>query len=144
MDSIIVNFKKTDPAATIPQYAKSGDAGMDLIAVSREYNRDHDFWEYGTGLAMEIPIGFVGLIYPRSSISKYNQRICNGVPVIDCGYRGEIKIRMKADGRGNIFYQVGDKIAQLMIVPFPCVKMIEVQELSETERGSGGFGSSGS
>ena len=91
-----IKIKKVSEKAVIPQYAKDGDAGMDLTAISKQIkhslNGDHII-EYGTGLAIEIPCGYVGLIFPRSSIYKKDLRLSNAVGVIDSGYRGEIKFK---------------------------------------------------
>jgi dUTP pyrophosphatase len=139
-----VKIKKLSTEAVIPSYAKSGDAGMDLVATSIKF--DGTQITYGTGLAMEIPEGFVGLVFPRSSIRKTNLSLSNSVGVIDSGYRGEIQATFNQKSLskdGGILYGVGDKICQLMIIPHPFVDFIEVDELNNTERGEGGFGSTG-
>ena len=136
-----VKIKKLNEAAVIPQYAKQGDAGLDLTATSRRMDRK-GFIEYGTGLAVEIPSGYVGLVFPRSSISKIKMTLCNSVGVIDSGYRGEILCRFKPSTVGQGVYEVGDKIAQLVVIPYPQIKLVEVQELSESARADTGFGSS--
>ena len=138
-----VNIKKLVPEAVIPQYAKQSDAGLDLTAVSK--NMTDDFVEYGTGLSVEIPDGYVGLLFPRSSVSKYDLVLANSVGVVDAGYRGEVKLRFKHlqyAGGFNI-YKIGDKVAQLIIPPIPKIELIEVDELSDSERGEGGFGHTG-
>jgi len=134
-----VKIKKLHPEAKVPTYAKEGDAGLDLVATSMKL--DPGFTEYGVGLAVEIPVGHVGLIFPRSSISAKDQQLANSVGVIDSGYRGEIKLRFV--DRGPLAYEVGDKIAQLVVLPYPKVEVEEVSELSSTDRGDGGFGSTG-
>jgi len=98
--------------------------------------------EYGTGIAVEIPPGHVGLIFPRSSIFHTGLILTNSVGVIDSGYRGEIKAVFKAPGHYDI-YRIGERIGQLVIVPIPDVEYEEADELSETERGTGGYGSTG-
>jgi dUTP pyrophosphatase len=138
-----IKFKKLNRKATIPQRAHSCDAGMDLVAVSKETNNEHHFIEYGTGLAMEIPNFCVGLIFPRSSISKTNLFLRNCVGVIDSGYRGEIKLRFSVDNNENKEYDIQDKIGQLIVLELPNMKIIEAKELSNTDRGQGGFGSTG-
>lgn len=159
---MLVKIKKLVPEAIIPTYAKPGDAGMDLIAIS--INDNSDYIEYGTGLAIEIPEGYVGLIFPRSSNSKKDLLLCNSVGVIDSGYRGEIKLRYKriinpSEEKTNILqnfftnssnliyeiecYEIGDKVGQIMILPIPFVEFMETEELSQTDRGDGGFGSTG-
>jgi len=143
-----VKVKKLHPTAVIPKYAKDGDAGMDLVATTIISNTTFDV-TYGTGIAMEIPKGYVGLVFPRSSIRKTDLSLTNCVGVIDSGYRGEIqatfkKIFSKNDVRiGEMDYKVGDRIVQIIIIPYPSVTFVEVDELSESERGDGGFGSTG-
>ncbi|HAI39011.1 MAG TPA: dUTP diphosphatase [Maribacter sp.] len=136
-----VKIKRLHEDAVIPKYAKPGDAGMDITAIS--FKRDKDILSYDTGIAIEIPNGYVGLIYPRSSVYKTGLRLCNSVGVIDSGYRGEIKFKFQASKRA-VPYKVGDRIGQLIIVPFPQIEFEEVHELSSTERGEGGYGSTGS
>jgi len=138
-----VKIKKLHNNAVIPQYAKAGDAGMDLVAT--EVIDGYGFSvTYGTGLAMEIPEGFVGLVFPRSSIRKYDLSLTNCVGVIDSGYRGEIQATFRKEaGIPSKRYDVGDKIAQMIILPYPSIQFIETDELSDTERGEGGFGSTG-
>ena len=139
---MIVRFKKLSERAVTPQYAKPGDAGMDMVATSLVKNEV--FYEYGTDIAVEIPEGYVGLVFPRSSISKTKQILANHVGVVDSGYRGEIKFRFKKlDWDSGEVYNVGDKIGQLIIIPYPTIELEEVGELSETNRGSNGFGSTG-
>lgn len=136
---MILKIKKLIPEAVVPNYAKKGDAGLDLIATSSK--NCAEFLEFGTGLAVEIEEGNVGLLFPRSSISKTGHRLLNSVGVIDSGYRGEIKVRMSLTNQNC--YKVGDKIAQLVIMELPQVLIEEVEDLEESDRGSGGFGSTG-
>jgi len=139
INSLNIRFKKLHPDAVPPCYAKDGDAGLDLTAISKSIN--DTFIEYGTGIALEIPYGYVGLVFPRSSVSKLEDfYLKNSVGVIDSGYRGEIKLRFN---KSNESYKAGDKVGQLIIVPYPKIKLQEVSELSSSERGSGGFGSTG-
>lgn len=138
-----VKIKKINSNAIIPSYAKDGDAGMDLTAISIEKDSNGFFTEYGTGLAMEIPKGYAGFIFPRSSASKTSQIQANCVGVIDSGYRGEIKVRLKELGNPSKLYEVGDRIAQIIILPVPSIEFIQTEQLEQTERGEGGFGSTG-
>jgi len=143
---MVIKIKKLNDAAVIPSYAKEGDAGMDLTATSYDYDTKYSNHVYGTGLAVEIPKGYVGLVFPRSSNRKTNAYLCNHVGVIDSGYRGEIILTFKE--RDDVMleqmpYEIGDRIGQLMIMPYPHVEFEEVEELSETERGAGGHGSTG-
>lgn len=177
-----VKIKKLCETAVIPSYAMPGDAGMDLVATSRVFDKYGNV-EYGTGLAMEIPEGYVGLIFARSSISKQDLSLANAVGVIDSGYRGEIKFKFKptlaymtfgvatnskgidedsdsSDSSDSFdfvgiaggiekdcvdasIYNVGDRIGQIIIMPYPTISFLEVDELSSTERADGGFGHTG-
>jgi dUTP pyrophosphatase len=137
-----VKIKKMHANAVIPKYAKPGDAGLDLTATSEEWNEGNTMVTYGTGLAVEIPEGYVGLVFPRSSVSKTTLNLTNSVGVIDSGYRGEIMFKFRYLEEGMI-YDVGDRIGQLIIMPYPQVEFEEVEDLSSTERGEGGFGSTG-
>lgn len=143
---MFVKIKKLDPNAVIPQYAHNGDAGMDLVATRMWIDEQGNIC-YGTGIAMEIPMGFVGLVFPRSSIAKKQLVLSNAVGVIDSIYRGEILAKFKPTTilplRESEIYQVGERIAQIIIVPYPKIEFEEVAELSETERQDGGYGSSG-
>ena len=141
-----VKIKKLSPDAVIPTYAKDGDAGMDLIATSVISETPSQI-TYGLGIALEIPEGFVGLVFPRSSIRKTRLQLSNSVGVIDSGYRGELqatfnKITTTIENQKND-YKVGDRVAQIMIIPHPTIQFTEVDELTNTERGEGGFGSTG-
>ena len=138
-----VNFKKLNTNAVIPEYAKPGDAGMDLVATSADVDQYGNI-VYGTGLAVEIPQNYVGLIYPRSSNSKTDLYLTNHVGVIDSGYRGEVMFKFRPIQKNPKLYSIGDRIGQLVIMPYPTIEPVEVEELSETERGTGGFGSTGS
>jgi dUTP pyrophosphatase len=141
-----VRVKKLDARAVIPTYAKPGDAGLDLTAISRNIALDEgkcQYIEYGTGLAFEIPEGYVGLVYPRSSISKTGLTLANSVGVIDSGYRGEVTFRFKRVSWDSVVYNVGDKVGQLIIVPYPTIELEESDNLSTTERGVNGYGSTG-
>ena len=139
-----VKIKKLNHNAVIPTYAKDGDAGMDLVATTI-VNEEAFQITYGLGVAMEIPYGFVGLVFPRSSIRKYDLSLTNCVGVIDSGYRGELQATFRKE-RGVVSkkYEIGDKVCQIMIIPYPPIQFEEVEELNNTERGEGGFGSTGS
>jgi dUTP pyrophosphatase len=138
-----VNFKKTLPNAVIPSYAKPDDNGLDLFIVERT-ERGVQYEEFDTGIAVEIPPGYVGLVVPRSSISTRSMVFANTIGVIDSSYRGSIKFRFKLyPGYPTKPYVVGEKAGQLLIVPAPTIELKEVKELSETARNSAGFGSTG-
>jgi dUTP pyrophosphatase len=145
MKPLKVSIKKLVDHAFLPQRGSLDAAGFDLVAIDLYKNHDYKFVEYGTGLSVEIPKGYVGLIFPRSSISKTPHTLANSVGVIDSDYRGEIKLRMRYDeNREDMEYGFGDRVGQLIIIPYPQVEFEVVQELSNTERGDGGFGSTGS
>jgi dUTP pyrophosphatase len=136
-----VLFKKLHPEAQKPKFGKPGDAGADLVATSIDFSRDQII--YGTGLAVKIPEGMVGLVFPRSSVRNYDLFMSNSVGVIDSGYRGEIMVTFNLKNPWSEIYKVGDRIAQLVIVPVPLITYAETQELSETNRGTEGHGSTG-
>lgn len=198
MNELEVKFKKLDKNAVIPIYAHDGDMGMDMTAISVEYDSTNDMYIYHTGLAFETDKHYGILLFPRSSNRKTDAYLCNHVGIVDSAiYRGEIMFcyknrtsletraeigRMRlflsaivatpfttseSDGRlsfnwcdaaknsmGESYYiydnpmnfapyKVGDRIGQMVVIPYPQVKLKEMDELSETERGSGGFGSTG-
>lgn len=139
---------RLDDAAKAPTRAHASDAGYDLVATSKNYYTDKDYVEYGTGIAVAIPDGHVGLIFPRSSISNTSLFLANSVGVIDPGYRGEIKLRFRMlEDSDEPPYKPGNKIGQLIIVPIPGVRWDEVgnEEFAQDQssRGQGGFGSTG-
>lgn len=137
-----IKIKKLHPDAIIPTYANPGDAGMDLTAITEKWNDAYSMVTYDTGLSIEIPEGFVGLLFPRSSISKTILSLSNSVGVIDSGYRGPIMFKFRYPEEGMV-YDIGDRIGQIIIMPYPTIEFEEVEELSSTERGEGGFGSTG-
>ena len=142
-EGVLVKVKKLDQSAVIPSYSKVGDAGMDLTITNIKENTSFSI-SYGFGIAMEIPKGYVGLIFPRSSIRNQDLILSNCVGVIDSGYRGELQATFKkTQGLDSISYNVGERGAQIIILPYPTIYMTEVPELSNTERGTGGFGSTG-
>ena len=134
-----VKIKKLSEEAIIPKYATKGDAGMDAYAISKKDTEK--YIEYGTGLSFEVPEGYVMLIFPRSSISNTDLIIANSVGVLDSGYRGELIFRFKKNGNNE--YNIGDKIGQFIIMPYPTIELEEVDNLGDSERGQGGFGSTG-
>lgn len=159
-----VKVKLLSDKAVMPTFATAGDAGADLIAATCNWDEKQGYWEYGTDISLEIPEGYVGLIFPRSSISKYDLMLTNSVGVIDSGYRGPIGFRFKWNsfnklysmlvrltggmginpvGLGEQKYKVGDKIGQLIIMPCPAIEFIKADALSETQRGENGWGSTG-
>ena len=153
-----VRFKKLSEWAKTPTKAHETDAGYDLYAESRKLD-ENGCITYGTGIAVEIPKGYVGLVFPRSSISKKDVALTNSVGVIDSGYRGEILFKFKVaipvyPDYGNSEaeaayvntlddYDCGERIGQLIILPYPQIELEEADELDDSDRGTGGFGSSG-
>lgn len=142
-----VKFKKLSDKAVLPTKAHKTDAGLDLTCtgIESEVNECGQFiLVYHTGLAMEIPDGYVGLIYPRSSICKKSIMQTNSVSVIDSGYRGEVLVKYRNTSGDSIpaLYNIGEKIAQLIIMPYPEIEPIFAEDLSESDRGTDGYGSS--
>jgi len=141
----LVKVKKLSPEAVIPSYATVGSAGMDVTAISKEYDAENDCWVYHTGLSFQLPKGYVMLIFPRSSNRKTNCYLANHVGVLDSDYTGELLLMYKC--RDCIFtyppYQEGERVGQIIIMPYPKIEFLEVEELDKTERGDGGFGSTG-
>ena len=181
-----IKFKKLNEKAIIPSYAHDGDVGMDLTAISVEYDADNDLYIYHTGLAFESDYHYGMFLFPRSSNRKTEAYLCNHVGIADSAiYRGEIMLCFKnrtslrqialesrtiaffnaiEDGKSveeatkesvdawheafknpMLFapYKEGDRVAQMVVLPYPDVKLKEVENLTETDRGSGGFGSTG-
>ena len=139
-----VKVKKLHTNAVAPKFGKPGDAGADLTATSIDTSRGGQV-VYGTGIAVEIPEGMVGLVFPRSSVRNFPLIMSNSVGVIDSGYRGEVMVTFNLTSKEwfSDLYKVGDRIAQLIIMPVPLIEYMIVDELSETERGTGGHGSTG-
>ena len=162
-----IRIKKLHPDAVIPKYAHYGDAGLDLVATSKSYD-EYGNVVYGTGIAIEIPVTFVGLVFPRSSNCKTNLYLTNSVGVIDSGYRGEIMLKYKAAHNttsrlrwwitkvlkkknpsykictlNHNEYNIGDRVGQLILAKHPYIHFVETDELSESARGIGGYGSTG-
>lgn len=142
-----LKIKRLTEDAILPIRAHKGDAGIDLTCttITQEINECGQLSIiYHTGLAMEIPEGYVGLLFPRSSISNKSLMLTNSVGVIDSGYRGEVMAKMRSTTDVvPAIYKPGEKFAQLVLVPIPEYTITEIAELSETERGEGGFGSTG-
>jgi dUTP pyrophosphatase len=140
-----VKIKKLVENAVAPIYATEGAAGMDLTATSKRYDDENNV-VYGVGLAFEIPKGYVGLLFPRSSNAKKDLLLSNSVGCLDSDYRGEVSFkfkRIKKWFKKEKEYEVGDRIGQIVIVKIPTIEFVESEKLSETERGKGGYGSTG-
>ena len=141
--NVNVKVKKLVPEAVIPSYSKIGDAGMDLT-ITREIENTSFSVTYGFGIALEIPQNYVGLVFPRSSVRNQELILSNCVGVIDSGYRGELQATFKkTNGLDSLKYKVGERGAQIIIIFHPNIKMVESDDLSNTDRGTGGFGSTG-
>lgn len=143
-----IRVKRLVPEAVLPKKAHASDAGFDLVATSCKV--EDGMYVYGTGLAFEIPEGYVGLVFPRSSIAKKDLILSNSVGVIDSGYRGEVMAKFHQARRmfemgsdENPAYKVGDRICQIVIVQLPEFEMVESDDLSDSDREAGGFGSTG-
>lgn len=174
MENLKVKIKRLDEDAVIPTYAHATDAGLDLVATSKTID-EYGNVVYGTGIALEIPNGYVGLVFPRSSNSKKHLLLTNSVGVIDSGYRGEVTFKYRSSAitvcyrklkdrlaqlllgsqrsqkRRGVHtetwhlseYEVGDRVGQLIIIPYPKVEFEEVEKLSDSDRGTNGYGSTG-
>ena len=140
MEKLQIKFKKMNPNAVMPRKGTTGAAGFDLTAVGIE--ETDQFVKYYTGIAVQIPAGYFGMLVPRSSVVNTGLLMGNSVGIIDSDYVGELSAVFYLRS-GCKFYNVGDRIGQLLIVPIPAVEYVEAEELSETERGAGGYGSTG-
>ena len=140
-----IAVKRLDPGLPLPRYARAGDAGLDLHAAERAVIEPGARVVVPTGLAVAIPPGFAGLVLPRSGLAlRHGVTELNAPGLIDSGYRGEIKVLLiNHDPRATVTIERGERIAQLVVQAVETVELIEVDELSSTERGAGGFGSTG-
>lgn len=142
---IVVPIKRLDPTVELPSYAYAGDAGLDLRSSENVTLKPFERRLISTGLAIAIPEGYAGFVQPRSGLAlKQGLSMANTPGLIDAHYRGELKIcAINLDPDNNIVISKGDRIAQLVIQQVPIVQLSEVDELDATDRGEGGFGSSG-
>lgn len=139
-NDVIIKVKKLHPDAVMPVRMHIGDAGFDLTAVAKHYDRANRCVIFDTGLAFEIPEGYVMLLFARSSGHQHEALMANCVDVIDSSYRGQVHAIFKGL---DVDYEVGDRVVQAVIMPIPSVKYIEVDSLSESDRGCNGLGSTG-
>lgn len=140
----MVNIKITGPNHLIPVYAKDGDAGADLKASEGGYVPARGSALIKTGISLAIPKGYVGLVHPRSGLAlKQGLTVLNAPGTIDSGYRGEVGVILHNTSDVDVYVHEGDRIAQLVIQKFERAEFEIVDVLNETERGNGGFGSSG-
>ncbi len=132
------------PEASLPRYAHHGDAGMDLAAAASVHLPAGGRVAVPTGLALAIPAGWVGLVHPRSGLAhRAGVTVANAPGTIDAGYRGEVKVLLVNLGDDDVTFAVGDRVAQLVIQRVAEARVVEVTTLDDTERGAGGFGSTG-
>lgn len=136
---------KLKPEALLPARAHEGDAGLDLYACEAAHIGPGERWSVGTGVAVEIPDGYAGLVLPRSGLAKkHGIALVNSPGLIDSGYRGEIRVLLlNTDPAETFRVEPGDRIAQLVIAPIAIAEPVETEALAESTRGDGGFGSSG-
>lgn len=138
-----IRVKRLSGNAVIPARAHEWDAGFDLVCTGVDEDRRHSCVVYHTGLAFEIPDGYVGLLFPRSSIYREDLALCNSVGVVDSGYRGEVMLRYRKLQPHIHRYSTGDRVGQIVFVRLPEVELSESDTLTSTDRGEGGFGSTG-
>jgi len=144
-----IQFKKLHPNAIMPRKGITSAAGYDLTAISKNptFHKELGYFKYisyDTGIAVSIPQGYVGLIFPRSSISEHNLSLANAVGVIDPSYLGAITFRFRVlNNSGAHDYSVGERIGQLLIVPNVDIEWEEIDDLGDSDRGDGGYGSTG-
>lgn len=138
-----IEARLTDGAG-LPMHAHEGDAGLDLTSRESVEIPPQGTVKVGTGVSVAIPDGFVGLVFPRSGLaSKRGINLANCVGVIDSGYRGEVMVPLHNIGNEVQHVERGERVCQLVIIPFVTCECIEVDDLGDTERGKGGFGSTG-
>ena len=143
-DMTQVNFKKLDTELPSPAQAHIGDAAVDLHCRDGITLYPGDRASVATGIAVAIPRGYAGFVLPRSGHAKsYGVGVVNGPGLIDSGYRGEVTVLLINHGKDPVTFHRGDRIAQLAIMPVPPVEFVEVEDLDVTDRGDGGFGSTG-
>lgn len=138
-----LNIQRLHPEAILPSRAHEHDAGYDLYADETRWLNPGEWRLFPTGIALQIPAGHVGDIRSRSGLGAKGIIVGQGVGTIDAGYRGEVKVNLYNRKQSPYYVQAGDRIAQLVIIPIPTVTVMEVGSLDDTERGAGGFGSSG-
>jgi len=144
--ALSIRFRRTHPHGQMPTKAHASDAGFDLYVASTHIEHDLQNFVIDFGIALEIPVGHVGLLFPRSSIANKTLYMRNSVGVIDSGYRGSITAKFgKYNTQGFVYdeFRVGDRAAQLIIIPLPEVQFTEVDALADSDRSGNGYGSSG-
>lgn len=144
-NKVVLPIKRLDPTVELPSYAYDGDAGLDLRSNEDVTLAPFERRLVGTGIAVAIPEGYAGFVQPRSGLAlREGLSMANTPGLIDAHYRGELKVcAINLDPSKSIHIERGERIAQLVIQQVPVVSLLEVDELDETDRGTGGFGSSG-
>ncbi len=139
-----LEVKRLAAGVPLPAYAHDGDAGLDLAASVAVRLAPGERAAVPTGLAVAIPAGWVGLVHPRSGLARrHGLTVANAPGTIDAGYRGEVQVLLINLGDGVVEIAAGDRIAQLLLQEVGRAEVVEVEELSDTARGEGGFGSTG-
>lgn len=136
-----LKFKLLDEKAVKPVKAHDRDAGYDLTATSIKIKKE--YVQYGTSIAFDIPKGYAGLLFPRSSVTDEDLILKNSIGLIDSGYQGEIKFRFMPTTLSLLpeIYEVGDRIGQIVFIKLPEIELVESDEFEDSERGEGGYGS---
>ena len=136
-----IKFKKLNSKAVTPKRAHATDACYDLVATDRTYQGG--CYVYNTGIAIQLPKNKAALLFMRSSVSRTGLNLANAVGVVDEGYTGEILLKFRPVNDHPILYTPGEKVGQMLIIDCPAYTFQEVKELKKTDRGNGGFGSTG-
>jgi dUTP pyrophosphatase len=143
-DEMVLRVRRLDPEVPLPSYAHPGDAGLDLAAAAEVELPPGARAAVPTGIAVAIPAGWVGLVHPRSGLARrHGVTVTNAPGTIDAGYRGEVQVLLINLGREPVILRRGDRIAQLLLQRVGTAQVVEVDELDDTSRGAGGFGSTG-
>jgi dUTP pyrophosphatase len=143
-ERLVLAVKRLDEAAHLPAYAHEGDAGLDLLSCETLVLAPRERAAVGTGIAVAIPEGWVGLVHPRSGLAlRAGLTVVNAPGTIDSGYRGEVKVLLVNLGEEKVEIQQGERIAQLILQRVGHAEIVEVDDLEDTARGAGGFGSTG-
>lgn len=139
-----IPLRRLDSELSLPTRAHSGDAGIDLRSAETVVIAGEGWLSVGTGVAVAIPTGHVGLVAPRSGLAaRHGIGVANGPGVVDAGFRGELRVILINHGQEAVTIERGERIAQLVVVPMVEIEFEEVEELPDSVRGEGGFGSSG-
>lgn len=140
-----LRIKKLHPRAILPTRARPGDSGLDLHVLldSHTHLAPGEGWLFQTGIAIELPEGYEGQVRGRSGLTKRRIFACGGLGTVDNGYRGDVGVFLFNNSPSLLVLNPGDRIAQLVVCPVVYPEVMEVEKLSETERGANGFGSTG-